>query len=456
MLKAFVFVFIFTVALPAGILVVRAMPRLRLPIFILMLWILCCARWTWLGINLISIPDWTGTARGYALWIYDLMSLVLLGSMIGAPGFRIRLFPPGWWLGGLVLLSGLISIINAKFVMQWGFEFVKLCWGYLYFLTVYNYLVNTRNFWPVIYAILGSAYFMFLIGFYQKYLIWGFFQVPNTFPHQNSAALFMILWGCIVLGVAMCEKMSRPMLFALLGALGCFVVLMIFTLSRGGLVIFLFSLGMTMLLSLLFHGFSTRKTSLILVMLLAGMLFSVKAMPVIIERFLYAPESSKLTRVNLAIAACRIADDYTLGVGLNNFSWYTSPFRDYAREHFPNAGENGVAGYGETGPIVETVYLLVAAECGWIGLVILLLWMLWYWGLAFRAMVRLRRQPGVGLAIGILGGLTGCYIQSIGEWVLKQYANYYQLLAVFAIVAALTTLLREQKGRENQSRLSRP
>lgn len=87
---------------------------------------------------------------------------------------------------------------------------------------------------------------------------------------------------------------------------------------------------------------------------------------------------------------------------------------------------------------METIYLLVAAECGWIGLAALLCWLLFYYFQTMLNIKRFSKSTGFFMAVGILGGLTAAYGQSCFEWILKQQTNSYLLMLVFACVAAMS------------------
>ena len=87
--------------------------------------------------------------------------------------------------------------------------------------------------------------------------------------------------------------------------------------------------------------------------------------------------------------------------------------------------------------IVETVYLLVCAECGIPALVAMLAWFLWYWVVCLKLLRRLAGTRWYFLPAGLLGGLTANYMQSVLEWVLRQQMNLICLMFMFAILSYL-------------------
>ncbi|HOG51675.1 MAG TPA: O-antigen ligase family protein, partial [Lentisphaeria bacterium] len=222
---------------------------------------------------------------------------------------------------------------------------------------------------------------------------------------------------------------------AFLAATGC----VFSTLSRGA--IFFFPFGcLPVAVRVLFLRWDERKIKILSVLFLAGVLGVAKMGGTIVERFLYAPEASGDMRVNLAIAACNMANDKVLGVGINNWGIKINPPYEYA-EH--RIGEFYHDDYKDT--VVETIYLLAAAECGWWGLGVLLVFFLYFFILNLYNMFHYRHSAIAYLPVAIAGGLLNNYGQSVLEWVLKQSPSFYELMTFFAIIAAMTTIYRENR-----------
>ena len=127
-----------------------------------------------------------------------------------------------------------------------------------------------------------------------------------------------------------------------------------------------------------------------------------------------------------------IQDKPLAGVGINNWSIKMQPpyiYQELASERL---------GYplNYTG-IVETVYLLVMAECGVPAFAMMIIWFLWYWFSSLRLVWRLKGSSWSFVPAGLLGGLTAIYLQSCLEWVLRQQINLFLLVFLFAIVSYL-------------------
>ena len=433
----------FVMVIPFLAFITAKSDRCKFIVFAIMLFFTC----TMQAIHIAPLPEWTGTARGFAFTMVDICCLGLFLGMCFDKRCPVKKIPTGAWLFFIYFAFILLSGINAPYKLQWGFEVLKMFWMYLFFVTSYNFILHYKSLWPIMYVICVIVFFMFCVGFYQKYLSGGRYQIPSTMPHQNSMTLYLELFGCIILGVLLNEKLNALRTMILLTGFFSSLLLLLFSFSRGGLVCFLFAIMLVALLSVVLGGFSMQKMSFILLGVVGGSILLTLAMPRIIQRFEKAPEASKNTRIYLAYAATRMANDYKLGVGANNFSAFSGPFEKYAVEMYENTKINEEES-DPYGGVVETIYLLVAAECGWGGLVALLVWFIYYWMVSFNNMMFLRCHETFGVAIGCTFGLLANYFQSAIEWSLKQYNNFYELMFVFALVAALSVYRKRMMGKK--------
>ena len=441
LLKIVAFLFIFLYLMPFVTALCCMFPVFRHICFVGMLYFTSNEY----SLNFVPMPFWTGTARGYAFTAVSFFAVPLLLSMMLSLKYRVKLFPPGSFFYFLYYLAVLLSGINAVHMHQWGFEVYKMFWMYITFLAAFNYLNNSRDLFFFTYVVCGVLITLFIVGFYQKYRM-GIFQIHSTFPHQNSLSLYLELYGLLTLGILMNEQMSRLLFTLCLFAFGGSVLLIVFTYSRGGLVVYFGGIAIVCACSILFNGFSVRRLTLLLVGLLVMLSIVGYALPRIIQRFTKAPEASKNTRINLAIAAKRIANDYRLGVGANNFSEYSGAAHDYAREQYADASKTFLDSTSGRGGIVETIYLLVAAECGWWGLGTLILWFLYYYFSDIISMFVLRKKPCSGIVIGLFGGLTCNYWHSTLEWSLKQYDNFAGQMILYALIGVIAVNRKKIKA----------
>ena len=227
------------------------------------------------------------------------------------------------------------------------------------------------------------------------------------------------------------EQMSKLLFFLCLFAFGGSVLLIVFTYSRGGLVIYFGGIAIVCALSILFNGFSVRRLNLLLIGLIVVLCIVGYALPRIIQRFTKEPTASKNTRIVLALASKRMADDFRLGVGANNYSEYSGMAYNYVQDYYHDYDSVRYGG------LVETIYLLVAAECGWYGMGCLILWFLYYYLSSIVSMFVLRNKPCSGIIIGVFGGLTCNYWHSTLEWSLKQFNNFAGQMILYALIGVI-------------------
>ena len=405
-------------------------------------------RWTMLGlflpvlmfnstaINFFSNEFYRGTSRGMEISIIYIVATIILLTITFLKGPQ-KLFPDtGSKLYLLYFLLCLPSLQHADNRLFSFFELWKMCMIYLVFLAVFYYLEYSKgDFDILLYGIMIVVGFNFLTIVRQHFS--GIYQVPGVFPHQNSMAMYMQLIGIILFSRYFNLKEGRrSRLFMVTSGLA--VVSMVRTYSRGALACFPIVASMTLLCSI-WYKFTVRKIYIIIIFAFIGLAGLLVFLPKIIDRFENAPESSGKTRKNLAIAALNMMKHVPWsGVGINNWGIKINPPYEYSQHRDTlNYGKDHKEG------IVETIYLLVGAECGVPGLCCLLLWFAYYWFTALRLAKILRRTDYFYLPAGALGGMTGIFLQSCLEWVLKQQINFMLLVIVFAMISYLNKHARE-------------
>jgi len=136
-----------------------------------------------------------------------------------------------------------------------------------------------------------------------------------------------------------------------------------------------------------------------------------------------------------------IADEPWRGVGINNWGIKINPPYEYAKR----AGRNTNRGEDFKDGIVETVYLLVGAECGIPALAAMVAWLFSYLFASVRLVRRLSGTPYAALPAGLAGGLLATYLQSCLEWVLRQQMNLVVLMMFFALLDHLAASSANRK-----------
>ncbi len=392
-------------------------------------------------INFVSMETYRGTAKGFEITLVDIAALILFLLVLTRSKERaLILIPPCSILYLIYFIISWISVVNAEQTVYSYFELWKMAKMYFYYWVMSNYLCSEENIMKVVNMIPIIIIYIFLVVLDQKYRM-HLFQTNGPLPHQNSLVMYMMIFGTIMFALLLNGDISKYKIMFLLLIMAMAAVCIVSTLSRAGLMCFALSCTIVMGFSML-NGLDSRKIGVTILIVLGALGILAKSINTIIERFQTAPEQSAQTRIDLAIAAKKMADDKTFGIGLNNWGIKINPPYPYS-DHIERKDDEFKEG------IVETVYLLVAAETGWANLVVFLFYIGKFYILNLINYFRFKKKSLMFISAGLAGGLFGVYFESTLEWVLKQMNNYYQLMLVYAMISAMTELHR--RGKLEQS-----
>lgn len=392
------------------------------------------------GIGLLGDPMYRGTSRGFEIALPDLLALSLLFSIIIKKS-KLILIPKGTYFYFIYFLFSAISIINAGYVIYSFYEILKMILAYIFFISIYNYIYLYKDFRTILYSFSVLILYNLILMLYQKYKI-GFYQPSGLFTHRNSTSMFINLVAPIFLSFLLQTKVKEILFYFFFFTYSICALTVVLALSRGA--IFFFPVSSAIVASFSIAAKVTRRKVLIIsIFFIIAVTGSFYAAPMVAERFERASERSGETRVRLAKIAVRMANDKFWGIGLNNWGVKVNPPYTYAEGLRPVEDEDF------KDAIVETIYLLVAAECGWIGFTSLILWFGYYFVQNALNIRRYKNTPTSYMPIGIFAGLFAVLGQSTLEWALKQTPNFYELMLIFAIIAAMTQNYQDYKKIKN-------
>lgn len=384
------------------------------------------------SINFFSHEDYRGSARGMEVSLAHLMAFSLAGAMIFARRFKRWLPDTGAKLFVLHLLLCLPSLTAAENLLFSFFEVWKMSLALVFFAAVYNYLRATDDVRTLVRGLAAFAIANLAVVAFEH--VSGVWQPHGLFPHQNSMVMAMNLLGPVFFAGYLMFGLKSP--FGRLCVLACVCAAgsAARSYSRMGLAMMPIGYGLTYLLCIA-RGRPKNWILRTLPIALAGAVALAAMAPRIVERFETAPKASANTRVEFALCAWEMIKDEPLrGVGLNNWGLKINAPYEYAER----AGRDvSVLGPDFKDGIVETVYLLDAAECGVPALFSLLAWFGWYFARGLRLTRRLRGSRLFFIPAGVCGGLAAVYVQSCFEWVLRQPIDLFCLLTCFALVSYL-------------------
>ncbi len=402
------------------------------------------------AINFFSNESYRGSARGMEVsFVFLLAFALVLASAIRSsfPGFLPSL---GIKIYAVYFLLCLPSYATAENALFGWFETWKMLMIYLTYLGVRAYLKSTDNIKALLqaFAVFAICNFLSIVKAHFS----GMYQPHGLFPHQNSMVMAMHLLGGLFFA-AYLEKGARRnwlLCFAFVAAGGAAVR----SYSRAAIALIPVAYGITcLLMATKGAGLGlSRMTKRLAPLAVIGLTGLALMLPRIIERFETAPEASGNTRVQLAKCAVEmIRDEPWRGVGINNWGIKINPPYEYAEL----AGRDTNRGEDFRDGIVETVYLLVGAECGIPALVFMCLWFFYYFFLAVRLVWKLAGSVYCSIAAGLAGGLFVSYAQSCLEWVLRQQVNLIILVIFFALLDHLNANARRYVAEAKEAKLKR-
>ena len=394
------------------------------------------------SINFFSHEEYSGSSRGMEVSLIHLLSFAILMAFLVRGKIR-RLFPEtGYRLYFIYFLLCLPSVaVAADGLIAW-FEVWKMIVLFFFYQMVYTYLKTTDDVQSVLVSLALFTIINFFVVARQHYS--GIYQPAGVFPHRNCMGMGMLLFGPLFYAYYLSRGLKTTADKFCAAAFPLAAIATFWSYSRGAIALIPISYGITTLAcsrdgkSL---GGKIKKLTPLVILATLGLL---AILPRLVDRFVNAPEASANTRVELAHCGWEmIKDNPIIGVGINNWSINMGPEYPYQ----DRAGDALGLKLDYNG-IVETVYILICAECGIPALLGFIVWLLWYWFVCLRLLRRLRGTQWHFIAAGLLGGLTANYLQSVLEWVLRQQLNLICLMFMFALLSYLNTSWRKLAADE--------
>lgn len=400
------------------------------------------------NIVFFSNAAYRGTSRGMEVSLLYLTALLVVLALAMRGRMQRPLPEGGIRLYALYFLLCLPGIRNADDGLVAWFEVWKMLMLFLVWHSVYGYLAATG---AKDVAVKMLAFFT-LANFAEVLLqhYGGVYQARGFFSHRNGMGMAMNLLGPMFFAGYL-QLGLRDRLGILCGAaFACAALSTMWSYSRGAIAVLPIGYGLAVLGSLADMRSWNRVLPRLWPMLLVGLLGLATIWPHLAARFRVTEESktkqaSRETRIALAHCAWEMMKEHPwAGVGINN--WILNMDQD--RHPYQERAGNAMGRELNYKGLVETVYLLVGAECGIPALLAMLAWFGWHWAACLRLLRRLRDSRWRFVPAGLLGGFSADYLQSTLEWVLRQKLGMFFLVFCFALIAHLRTEKPPRKPEE--------
>ncbi|MDP8228905.1 MAG: O-antigen ligase family protein [Candidatus Electryoneaceae bacterium] len=404
-----------------------------------------------------------GVDRGFGVTIPDVIFL----------GFAIYLLWGGkrkrnniWWpynitLWAILIFISIMSLAECDVAYYGLFTVHKLVRGLILYWVIVNVVRTKRQMYVIILAFFAAMIFEGGFVLFSKYITKAVVnRAVGSFPHPNTLAMYMNLISPIALSMLMVGALPRKTNKWAILAIGMAMISVVFTKSRGALVFMMAALGFVMFTSYIIRP-SWRKSKLVMFALIATLIFGSIAAPKIIQRFKKAPKESAETREYFNIAAKHMANDHFFGVGINTFSYMLSAKEAYYWDVYPDkwvefvergdymAAEDfrwSKRGQSRLGT-AHHVYLLFAAEIGWLGMWVFVVFVARFYLRNIIFFFRTKDLYYKSIALGMLAGLATLHVQGTLEWILRQTQMFYLFLIVCGLFTAIYNAQRREKRR---------
>jgi len=427
-------------------------PRARRPLLGMLAWSTCYI--TKPFYQEVLFVNYRGVDRGFGVTITD---MILFGFLIfiltgGQKGRKV------WWPWntGLWLLVMLLSAVSLYFgqVAYYGlFTLHKFARAYLLYWVVVNAVKERKDVEAILWGLVAAALHQSWVVFYDKYITGAYvYRSLGSFPHYNSLAMYLNMILPVIVAVLLASPARKPWMDGLRAAAAFGgVVCVVFTKSRAALVIGVGGLCMVSALSLLLWP-SRRKARLLAAGLVAIMAFGAAVAPKIVRRFEKAPAESGETREHFNRAAMAMARDHFWGTGLNSYSWmlrntdyYWLVYQDVLEETpDPEAFRASEQGESRMGT-AHHIYLLMAAETGWLGMVAFILFLSWFLCRNAILLFFVRDDYYGALLVGLLSGFVATHLNGLLEWVLRQTQVFFLFMLLSGLMVAIGRVAAEER-----------
>jgi len=401
-------------------------------------------------INIHSMELYRGDTRGFEFGITDWMVISLAGVMLFSQRWRnIRpvAFPPNAVLMIAYVLLAFSTLFVSEVPVYAGFGLSKIIRAMAVYWLAYNYLRSERDlrFFLLIMAAIVTFEFLFVL----QQRVTGVYRATGTLPHPNTLALYINMMNMIFLSFVINDKSMGWQRYVYWAALAMGSLIILATFSRGGLAVMVLCYIVIIMLSFT-DRIRLSKVRVVVLMALLSLPLAIKVAPSIIERFETAPVNAQTSRERANDAALAMADHNWLGVGLNNYSHAINETQ-FSR-FIPLKMDRG---------IVHNIFLLHAAEMGWIGLALFVSLILYFQWMAARLIFKRLDNIVSWVAIGIFAAMASLWIQSTLEWAFRQTYITVEYFMLAGFLAALPRILkqtptRKKGGVRDRVRLLRP
>lgn len=361
---------------------------------------------------LISGSGFIGHTSGMVLSLLDTLCIGLLATS-RKPFHKLPFVVPFL----LYLFAVLLATTVARPVVPATFYLFQLLRMFLVFSTVATIIRERDALKLIAFGLALGALIQAVVSLWQRAN--GVFQVSGTMPHQNTLGMMLHFVTIPLLAMCLTGERSKLIFVGVGGGMICVAL----GASRGSIGFLFLGIFSLFLLSVI-RCPTKRKFTVIGAAVGVSVLVSPIIYSGISQRFdaLEKNTSDYDERAAFESAATMMATDHLLGVGPNQY------VRASNVEGYADAAGVGWA-HGSRSAHVHNLYLLMAAETGWFGMISFIIFLVivifrgfWY---SFKEKLRQSGEVVLGFTIALIV----MSLHSLYEWI----AITYQVQAMVAI-----------------------
>lgn len=391
-----------------------------------------------LDASLITWPAWTGYAKGHIITLLDSLALALI-IVSQAPARRL----PFLALLIAYLAAAALSMGFSSLPMSTSFYVFQLMRVVILFVAVASFAGQPGALRWLAMGLAAGAIFQVIATIDQKFS--GAAQAAGTLGHQNLLGLMLHFVTLPLMALLLAGERRKIIMVGVLAAL----VAVAFGASRGAVAFVAIGMAILFVLSIArkptAHKWKMAGLAVLAVAVVTPVVISSFA-----DRYEVRPDSSgsDAERVAFETAAKAIWSDHPMGVGANQYI-LTANVDGYSER----AGV--IWNWSSRSAPVHNMYLLVAAETGWIGLITFVMLLLWpiLRGIAFA--FRNRSDPRGEIVLGASVAIMVLAVHGLYEWVFVTfYAQYVFAISLGMIAGIIRQVEREKMARKRAPRQS--
>ena len=360
--------------------------------------------------SLLDYRMWPGHSKGLIITLLDSMALAIILAYGFRPGSK-----PIFTLLCLYILAALVSVFFANAVLTSSFYVFQLVRISLIFLAVVVLLQQEAGRQWLTLGLASGAILQF--GFTLSQKLGGAVQASGTAGHQNLLGVMLHFATIPLLAMVLGGDRRKIILFGAFAGLAAAA----FTASRA--TIGFVGIGAIVLLILsLLRGDASTKLRAVGFGVLGAALVVPLALTSLSGRFDINEKTGDDEREKYDMAAHAMWDDNPMGVGANFFVVEANSGEYYSRA--------GISAFGvNRSGTVHDMYLLIAAETGWLGVAtfIALLATAISGGIVYA--FRHRDSPDGMFVLGCAVALLTMALHAMYEWIIVYY-NVQCLMAI--------------------------